>query len=261
MKQTVIGVFKSADDAQEAVEQLLNNGFTESNVDVSSNNSTVNDGNSNGGDSDKESGISKFFKHLFGDDDERERYTKAARRGSVVTVHTQTSEEAQRASELLDQYGATDVDDNYKEYSDSEAGNNFGRAYKNAGEGETVSVIEEKMQVGKREVETGGVRLKSRIVEKPVEESLRLREEHVSVERKPVDRAATDADLNNFKEETIELVEHAEVPVVSKESRIVEEVSLGKKVDNRKETIRDSVRKTEVDVEHIESDKKNSKSN
>jgi hypothetical protein len=49
--------------------------------------------------------------------------------------------------------------------------------------------------VGKKVVETGGVRLHSRIIEKPVEETIRLREEHVNVKRTKVDRPATDDDF------------------------------------------------------------------
>jgi stress response protein YsnF len=85
---------------------------------------------------------------------------------------------------------------------------------------------------------------------------LRLREENVRVERNTVDRPATAADLDNFKEGEFEMVERAEVPVVSKEARVVEEVILGKEVNERKETIRDTVRSTEVEVEDIESNKK-----
>lgn len=113
-------------------------------------------------------------------------------------------------------------------------------------------IIEENLQVGKREVETGGVRLRSRIVERPVEEHLRLREEHVNVQRNPVNRPASDADLNTFREGTIELTEHAEVPVINKEAHVVEEVSLNKNIEEREEVVRDTVRKTEVDVEDLD---------
>ncbi|PIQ21175.1 MAG: hypothetical protein COW65_10720, partial [Cytophagales bacterium CG18_big_fil_WC_8_21_14_2_50_42_9] len=87
-----------------------------------------------------------------------------------------------------------------------------------------IPVIEENLQVGKREVETGGARISSRIVEQPIEENITLREEHVQVERNPVNRPVSDADLNNFREGEIELTEHAEVPVVNKEARVVEEI-------------------------------------
>ncbi|WP_231862219.1 DUF2382 domain-containing protein [Rufibacter sp. DG15C] len=116
----------------------------------------------------------------------------------------------------------------------------------------SIPIIEENLEVGKREVETGGVHVSSRIVEQPVEEHVRLREERVVVERTPVDRPATDADINSFKEGEISMTERAEVPVVNKEARVVEEVSLEKDVEEREETIRDTVRSTEVDVDRLD---------
>jgi len=116
---------------------------------------------------------------------------------------------------------------------------------------QSIKIIEENLAVGKRTVETGGVRLKSRIVELPVEEQIRLRQERVNVARTTVNRPATEADFAAFKEGTVEMTESAEVPVVAKEARVVEEVSLGKEVNERNETIRDTVRKTEVDVEDL----------
>jgi len=111
---------------------------------------------------------------------------------------------------------------------------------------ETIPVIEENLEIGKREVETGGVRLRSKIVEEAVSEDVKLREEKVTVERTPVDRPASASDL---RENNIEMVEKAEVPVVNKEARVVEEVSLEKTVNEREETIRDTVKKTEIDID------------
>jgi uncharacterized protein (TIGR02271 family) len=122
-------------------------------------------------------------------------------------------------------------------------------------QGETaIPVIEEQLQVGKREVESGGARIRSRIVEKPVEANIRLREEHVVVNRRPVNRAATDADLANLKRGDIELTESAEVPVVAKEARVVEEVVVGKNVTEHQETVRDTVKRTDVEVEEVKTD-------
>ncbi len=119
---------------------------------------------------------------------------------------------------------------------------------------EAIPIIEEELQVGKRVVETGGARLRSRMVERPVEESINLREEHVLVERTPVNRLASEADLNAFQAGEIEIIEYAEVPVVSKEALVVEEISLAKEVEERQEVIRDTVRRTEVDVEDLTTD-------
>lgn len=123
------------------------------------------------------------------------------------------------------------------------------------GEGEVrVPVVEEQIEVGKRIVERGGVRLYTRVVERPVEETVRLRDERVTVERHPVDRPAGDADLAAFKEGTIEVTETDEEAIVSKRTRVVEEVVVNKQVEERTETVRDAARRTEVEVESIGSE-------
>jgi len=119
----------------------------------------------------------------------------------------------------------------------------------------SIPIIEENLEIGKREVETGGARINTRVVEEEVQENITLREEHINVERNPVNRPATEADINAFKEGEIELTEHAEVPVVNKEARVVEEINLGKEVTERDEVVRDTVRKTEVDVDKLDTDR------
>lgn len=110
-------------------------------------------------------------------------------------------------------------------------------------------VVEEELQVGKREVDRGGVRIYSRVEETPVQETVQLREERVSVERRPADRPLTDADPAPFQERTIEVRETAEEVVVAKKARVAEEVVIRKDVEHRTETVQDTVRRTEVDVE------------
>lgn len=113
-----------------------------------------------------------------------------------------------------------------------------------------IEVVEEQLAVGKREVEQGGVRVRSFVTEQPVTEQVTLHEEHVNVERHPVDRPLTSADAA-FRETSMELRETAEVPVVAKEARVVEEISLNKTATERVETIQDTVRRTDVEVENI----------
>jgi uncharacterized protein (TIGR02271 family) len=337
MAQTVIGIFNSESEAQNAVSKLVNDGFNRDYIDISSNSDSYSDSleykdrDYDGRDRNESFGdkVSRFFSNLFdGDDDNVKRYTEVAKNGCVVTVHAQTNDEAERAVDILDLYGAVDVDEkartfgnssdynrttNYDDVNrrsdddltypvgttmdlsdkrDTYYGNTEGddityqnrvrneadinnvdsdrdiidrdiidrdrtdrdRIDRDRNEESTFKVMEENLEVGKREVETGGVRVRSRIIEKPVEESLRLRTERVVVERNPVNRAASEADLNNFKEENFELTEHAEVPVVRKEARVVEEVRVGKEVENREETVRDTVRKTDVDIENFKSE-------
>ncbi len=120
-----------------------------------------------------------------------------------------------------------------------------------ASEDLAIPVVEEELEVGKREVERGGVRVYRHVVEQPVSETVNLREEHAFVQRRPVDRPVTDADLR-ASDQTIELTETAEEAVVSKTARVVEEVHVGKEATEHTETIRDTVRRTEVDVEPVE---------
>jgi uncharacterized protein (TIGR02271 family) len=132
----------------------------------------------------------------------------------------------------------------------SGASNRTSRSMGSSGNDEEhIDVVEEELEVGKREVEGGAVRVRSYVTETPVEEQVTLREETVNIERRPVDRPATDADLNAFQEKTIEMHERREVPVVNKVARVVEEVVISKDVEEHTETIRDTVRRTDVAVE------------
>ncbi len=206
------------------------------------------------------SAIGRFFANLFTDDEETaSRYTGVAHSAqSIVTVHADSEARAHSAALIMDNCGAVDVDERAQEMGwSAQTGWDNAQMDRTAAPGETLKVVEETLNVGKKEVETGGARLRSRVVSRPVEEQLRLREEHVFVNRTPVNRAATEADFTTFKEGTVEMRETAEVPVVSKEARVVEEVSLGKEVTERQETIRDTVRNTEVDVEQIPGTAKN----
>ena len=112
----------------------------------------------------------------------------------------------------------------------------------------SIPIVEERLRVGKREVEHGRVRIRSYVVETPVQEQVRLREEHVEVERRAVDRPVADAD-RLFQERTIEAAESAEEAVVAKEARVVEELVVRKEAEERVQTVQDKVRRTEVEVE------------
>jgi len=280
--RTVVGIFDSAADAQKAVAALTAAGFSRDSYDIASREAGATTATAttpvSGRDSDhyNESGtmvegaadavgrgaehagsaIGRFFDNLFGgsDRDSVDRYSRVAGGSqAIVTVHCHSDENARQASDILDDNGAVDVDERAAQYATGAPGTTGVAAGRDAVDGaQSAQVIREDLHVGKREVTTGGARLRSRIVERPVEENLRLREEHVFVNREPVDRPATDADFAAFREGTMELKETAEVPVVQKEARVVEEVRLGKEATERTETIRDTVRSTEVEVERLD---------
>ena len=249
MSQTVVGIFNNAVDAEKAVDDLLSQGFTRDRIDIADQTAGYTDADRDRDDD----GISGFFSSLFGDSDDTRRHTEAAKAGTVVTVHAQSREEAERAADILDDYGTIDVNERAGAYQDTSTTTDRDRVTSVEGD-QKIDVVEEELQVGKRDVQTGGVRVRSRIVERPVEERVRLRTEHVHVERKPVDRPATEAEMANFKEGDIEVTEHAESAVVSKKARVVEEIHIDKDVEEHEEVVEDTVRGTEVDVEQIASD-------
>jgi uncharacterized protein (TIGR02271 family) len=119
-------------------------------------------------------------------------------------------------------------------------------------EEEHVPIVEEQLRVGKREVNRGGARVRSYVRETPVHEDVTLHSEHVSVERRPVNEtlgrdALRDGDM--FRDREIEMTEHSEEAVVGKEAVVREEVVVRKTGEDRVESIDDTVRRTEVDVD------------
>lgn len=112
-------------------------------------------------------------------------------------------------------------------------------------------VIEEQLRVGKRQVDKGGVRVTRRVQDRPVQRQVELREERVDVTRRPADRPVDPAAVGALAELNIEVVERAEVPVVIKQERVVEEVVVKKEATERSETVRDVVRRTDVEVKEL----------
>lgn len=118
--------------------------------------------------------------------------------------------------------------------------------------GATVPVIEERLQVTKRVVESGGVRVQVRIVEVPVDQQVKLLEERVTVKRRPVEGILEGENVVTFQPKTIEARQRGEDLVVRKHARVVNEIAITKQVQSRTETIQDTVRRTEVDVQRLE---------
>jgi uncharacterized protein (TIGR02271 family) len=117
-----------------------------------------------------------------------------------------------------------------------------------SGAEERIPLAEEQIVVGKREVGRGYVRVRSYVVETPVEERVTLHQERVDIERRPVDRPMEPGD-EAFRERVIEATETSEEAVVSKEARVREEVVVRKEAEERTETVHDTVRRTEVEIE------------
>lgn len=324
MANTVVGVYESYAQAQNAMNELIASGFSRDDIQLNPEADRSSLTGSNKTDDSGGSAIGNFFRSLFGveeDRNDRDTYSEAVRRGNcVLTVSASDDAQCDRASDIMNRFNPVDIDERtsywrsqgwsgYDEsapmMSDSEieddrrmyaqsrsqnAGMNLrsdtsdsaysditssdvtdqdmasanlseqnlastqdlsGQTAGTTGEQARIPVVEEQMEIGKRAVQRGGVRVFTRVREEPVHESVNLREEHVKVERHPVDQPASEADMAALKEGSVELRETAEEPVVSKTARVVEEVVVGKEVTQETQHIDDTVRKTDVDVEQL----------
>ncbi|HEY7211632.1 MAG TPA: YsnF/AvaK domain-containing protein, partial [Bryobacteraceae bacterium] len=113
---------------------------------------------------------------------------------------------------------------------------------------EVLRLAEEQINVGKRVVRGGTTRVRRFVTEKPVEAKVTLHEEHADVIRRAAANPASLTDID-WSDTTIEVRETAEEAVVSKSSHIAEEVVIGRKGSDREETVRDTVRRQQVEVE------------
>jgi len=273
MENTVIGVYDSYAQAQSAMNELLSAGFPRNAIQLDSESERIvpESGTTEGG-----TGVGHFFRSLFGRHETHHEhgdiYAEAVRRGSVVlTVDADSGEQREHAVRIMNRHDPVDIDErvtqwrargwagydeNAPRYTAAEIEKERNLYYgqsrdTGAAEQTRIPVIEEELKVGKREVERGSVRVYTHLREKPVHETVQLREEHVTVERHAVDQPVTQADLAAFKEGSVEFHEMAEEPVVSKTAHVVEEVVIGKEVSQETASIDDTVRRTDVEVEQL----------
>ena len=233
-------------------------------------------------------GLWDSLRDLFLPDEDRYTYAEGLRRGGFLVSVSASDADYERVIDILDDEGTIDIDERAESWrsegwsasstagspsggtagltSDSTSrtsgmtagsGTGMGAASMNTSServstgDEVIPVAEEHLSVGKRDVSHGRVRIRSYVVETPVSEQVNLREEHVEVERRPVSGTMQAGTISGdpFQERTIEVEERGEEAVVSKEARVTEELVVRKDVEQRTQTVSDTVRKTEVEVE------------
>jgi uncharacterized protein (TIGR02271 family) len=121
-------------------------------------------------------------------------------------------------------------------------------------EEERIPIVQESLKVGKRMTRNGGTRVRSHVRENPAEEQVTLREEKIEVENRPCERTLSNDDAEAgglFEERVFEIAQMREEPVVTKVAVVREEVIVRKRIQERVETVRDTVRRTEVEVDDL----------
>ena len=240
MSKVVVGMFDSRSDAERAAQDLMDAGYERSEIAIRS---------QGGAPAERAEESTSWWDWLFGESEDRSYYSEGLERGGAILTVTTTDERAERARELLEAEGER-VEMSSSASTSAREPARTGEPVRTGEAEEVIPVVEERVAVGKREVSRGGVRVYARVTERPVEEEVRLRDERVHVERRAVDRPVTAAD-EAFRDRTIELTETDEEAVVAKEARVVGEVVVGRDVDERVETVRESVRRTDVDVQNV----------
>lgn len=257
MAKTAVALYDTENEAQQVVNELTNVGFNRSSIRL------IDDNDSDTITTLTSAGLPRS---------DADAYVEGIRRGGNLVMLTTEDDKIDTAVDIMDRYNSVNIQERAEMWrgegwdmqSDLDEVNSGRQATLTGYQGRsgalhdqeeaTIPVVEEEMRVGKRQVESGGVRVRTHVEEQPVEESVNLREEHVNVERRPVNRAASQADFDTFDEGTLEFSEMEEEAVVDKQARVVEEVVVKKDSRERQQKVRDTVRRTDVDVERIAGD-------
>ena len=261
MSETIAAVYKTPAQAESAVQELLSAGVPEASIDRH-----MQGGSYRGGSSFLETRPTEskgFWSSLFGGEthDDTSVYDEnLTSGGSVVTVRAVSDADYDHVAAILDRHDPVDVDDHMSRNSSVETTTTATYAAAPAAPkpvaagvvpaDATLSLSEESLTVGKRMVNRGSTRIRRYVVEKAVEENVTLRDEKVTIERRPVTAGSNVSDTA-FTDKVIEMTETGEEAVVGKTARVVEEVALRKEAVDHVETVRDTVRKEEVEIEEV----------
>jgi uncharacterized protein (TIGR02271 family) len=265
-RRTLAAFFDTRSAAERAVEELVSRGISRDQIRFM----PGYESNSAARQPDDNRGFWESLGDFFLPDEDRYTYAEGLRRGGYLVSLTVDEAMYETALDVLDDEGTIDMDEREAGWRSEgwqgyQSASSVRRASGTSTSGtsamgaastsrltekgeEVIPVVEEQLRVGKRDTSSGRVRVRSYVVEQPVSEEVRLREENVVVERRPTDRPLTGTD-KVFQDRSIDVEEHREEAVVSKEARVKEEVVVKKKVGERVEQVSDTVRRTEVEVE------------
>jgi stress response protein YsnF len=226
MATSIIGLFESTDLADQVRGELVKAGVQKNSVSVFS-------------DQAGDTLVQELVERGYPEDRARQ-YAQAVKTGGIVIAAEADDTKADQAVAVMNRFDLK---------TPEELIERAGRSRNE--ETETAQAVEETVRVGKEQV-TGGKRLVTNVTEREVEKPVTLREETVEVERNREDRRLSPEEANKaFEDKTVEVTATSERPVVSKEARVTEEVALRKQAGERQETVRETVRRSEVEVETL----------
>jgi len=265
MSTTITALFDSRADAEAAKERLRSARVDLDNVHIHDQSSSGY--KETGYSTHQDRGFWESIKNAFVPDEDRHTYEEGVRRGGALLTADVDEDCVDEAVRMLEEADTVDIDDRSSQWRsngwDYPAAGATGAGTASAlgglgdsdtastsrGEEEVIPIVEENLVVGKRDVNRGSVRVRSYVSETPVHEQIRLRDEHVNVERHAVDQPLSTADGDAFRERTIDMTATGEEAVVGKNARVVEEVVVSKTAEEHVEDVSDTVRRTEVEID------------
>lgn len=258
MSTTVTAMYDTRQEA-EAARERLSQRVDADHVKILDQSSSSSSGDGSSG------GMWQSIKAAFMPDEDSHAYEEGMRRGGYLLCAEVDDENEAEAMRLLEETNSVDFEERqqgwrnegWTPYAASTGGIASGSFEQGSRdrvvEEEHIPIVNEELQVGKRTVSRGGARVRSYVREVPVHEQINLRQEHVSVERRPVDQpiqaADSIGDSDLLRERSIEMTETEEVPMVAKEARVTEEMVVRKTAEEHTQDVNDTIRRTEVEVD------------
>jgi len=257
--EKIVTLFDTADHAGAAKSNLEKAGFSKDDISVVSAAELPKSASAL-----REPGL---WHRLFGSDIEQheaEVYAKAVETGGVVLTLRAADPDVPMAMGILNQHNMVDVQERAVAHGLLDENETVSAApavaaaipakplTKDVSKEQVLRLAEEQLEVGKKLVEQGTTRIRRFVTEKPAEASVTLHEEHAQVVRRAITDPSYVQDID-WSDTTVEVIETAEQAVVSKSSHIAEEVVVGKTGSDHVETVRDTVRRQQVEVERVPS--------
>lgn len=248
--RTVAALFDSHADAERARSRLAQIGIPADMIDITDQEAVPRTASPS-----EPEGLWEKIKSMVMPETDRSEYEEGIRRGGSLLSAPVEDPLTEDAIATLEECHPIDIDQRRTEWGKSgwslQPGSGTTAATSSSRDGireEVIPVAEEQLRVGKREVSRGGMRVRSYVVEEPVQQNVRLRQEHVEIERR---RASpmTSAQGDPLEERTVEMRETAEEPVVQKDTRVKEEVVVRKRAEEREQPVKGTVRRTKVEME------------
>jgi uncharacterized protein (TIGR02271 family) len=232
--KTVIGLFNDQNEAKRAYTALVTEGYAKADLDILTND-----------DRDDEPKLA-HMRDWVPKPDVDVYLEGVAHGGTIITANVADSAVA-RAAGIMSGYNMVNINQRAVELQKTRKD----LALTDAAKSDNVlEVVEEELQVGKQDVERGRMRIYSVVSEREVHKDVALRDETLRVQRHPVNRAV-DINPDLFREKSYEMIEVDEIATVAKTARVIEEVSLGKEVAEKVQTIKETLRRQDVQIEEV----------